>query len=107
MTWGLTMKGKCQAPLIVALVFISLAFLLSSTFSFYYTVASADFISHLPKFESFDQDILTAASVSKFKAVGLHHFSITSVLRIDSIERISFFSFLTSSLDQRTPILRC
>jgi hypothetical protein len=92
---------------IFLVIAISFAVLLSSTYFCYYCLASADFVSHGLKFEIFDQDYLLAASVSKLKVFGPSSFFIISALCINSIKQIHLFLFLTSPLDQRTPILRC
>jgi hypothetical protein len=92
---------------IILVMAISFAIPVSSAFSCYYSLASADFISHSLKFETFDQEFLLAASVSRFKVFGSSSFSTISALCINPIKQIPLFPFLTSPLDQRTPILRC
>jgi hypothetical protein len=101
------MKGKYKRTRIILVIAISFAVLLSSAYFCYYSLASADFISHRQKFEIFDQDFLLVASASRFKVIGQSSFSIISALCINPIELIPLFPFLTSSLDQRTPIHRC
>jgi hypothetical protein len=98
------MKRK-SIPIILVIA-ISFAVLLSSAYFCYYSLASADFISHGLKFETFDQDFLFAASVSKFKVFGLSSFSIISGLCVNPIKQIPLFPFLISPFNQRTPILR-
>jgi len=97
-------RKQTQICLIVA---ISLSILVSSIYHQYYSLASADFISHNLKIENFDQEFLVATSVSRLKIFGASGFSIISALCTNSTERISLFLFLTSPFDQRKPILRC
>lgn len=97
-------KKQIQICLIVA---ISLSILVSSIYYHYYSLASADFISHNLKLENFDQEFLLVTSVSRLKIFGPSGFSIISALCINSIEKISLFLLLTSPFNQRKPILRC
>jgi hypothetical protein len=99
------MKRK-PIPIILAIA-ISFAVLLSSAYFCYYSLASADFISHRLKFETFDQDFLFAATVSEFKVFGTSSFSIISALCINPVKQIPIFPFLTFLFNQRTSILRC
>jgi len=98
---------KRKAIKIILVIAVSLAVLLSSASFCYYSLASADFISHTLKLENFDQEFLLGASVSRLKVFGPSRFSIISALCINPIEQIPLFPSLTSPLDQRTPILRC
>ena len=91
----------------ILVVVISFAVLLSSACFCYYSVASGDFISHGPKFETFDQEFLFAASASRLKISGPSIISVISALCIKPIKEIPLFPFLTSPLSQRTSILRC
>jgi hypothetical protein len=100
------MRSFNRIPIILVIA-ISFAVLLASTYFCYYSLASADFISHGLKFETFDQEFLFAASVSRFKVFGSSSFSIISALCINPIKQIPLFPFLTSSFNQRIPILRC
>jgi hypothetical protein len=93
-----------QTFLVIA---ISLLLSIDSTYLHYYTLASADFISHGLKLETFDQEFLLAASVSRFKVFGSSSFSIISALCINPIKQIPLFLFLISPFNQTTPILRC
>jgi hypothetical protein len=92
---------------IFLIIAFSFAITVSSAYICYYTVASADFISHGLKFETFDQEFLIAASVSRFKVFGSCSFSTISTLCINPIKQIPLFPFLTTPFDQRTSILRC
>ena len=100
------MRSFNRIPIILVIA-TSFAVLLASTYFCYYSLASADFISHGPKFETFDQEFLFAVSVSRFKVFGSSSFSIISALCINPIKQIPLFPFLTSSFNQRTPIFRC
>ena len=100
------MKNFKRIPIALA-VACSFAILLSSTYFCYYSLASADFISHSQKIEAFDQEFLSAVSVSRLKLFGASSFSILSALCIDPIEQNSLFPLLTSPSDQRSSILRC
>jgi hypothetical protein len=86
---------------------ISFAIPASSAFFCYYSLASADFISHDLKFETFDQEFLIAISVSRLKVFGASSSSIISTLCINPIEQIPLFPCPTSPFSQRTSILRC
>jgi hypothetical protein len=92
---------------IILVIAISFAVLLASTYFCYYSLSSADFISHGLKLETFDQEILLAASVSRSKVFWSGSFSIISALCIDPIKQNPLFPSLTSSINQRIPILRC
>ena len=95
---------RIENILVVAILF---AVVSSSACFCYYSVASADFISHGQKFETFDQEFLFAASTSRLKISGPSSFSVISALGINPIKRIPLFPFLTSFSNQRTSILRC
>ena len=92
---------------IILVMTISFAISASSVLFCYYSLASADFISHGLKFEAFDQEFLDAASVSRFKVFSSSSFSIISALCINPTEQIPLFLFLTSPLNRRSSILRC
>ncbi len=96
------MKRKAFFLLIV----IAVSMLVSLTYGQYYTLASADFISHGLKLEAFDQEFLIAADASRLKIFGPNGFPVTAMLRINPVEQILLFSFLASPA-QRTPVLRC
>ncbi len=91
----------------ILVVAISFAVVLSSACFCYYSVASADFISHQPKFETFDQEFLVAVSTSRFKISGPSSPSGISAPGINPIKWIPLFPFLISPSNQRTSILRC
>jgi len=92
---------------IILAMAISLAIPVSSAFFCYYSLASADFISHGLKFETFDQQFLDAASVSRLKIFGSSSSSIISASCINPIKQIPLFPSLISPFNQRTSILRC
>jgi len=92
---------------IILVMAISFAIPVSSVSFCYYSLASADFVSHGLKFETFDQEFLIAISVSRLKVFGSSSFSIISALCINPIKQIPLFPFLTSPFNQRTSILRC
>jgi len=100
-------KGNFIRIEIILMIAISSAVLLSSAFFCYYSSASADFISHGQKFETFDQEFLFATSVSRLKISGPSRFSAISALCINPIQQIPLFPFLTFPFNQRTSILRC
>ncbi len=96
------MKRKAFSLLII----LAVSMLVSFTYGQYYTLASADFISHGLKLETFDQEFLIAASASRSKIFESNGFPVAASLHINPIEQILLFSFLTSP-SQRTPVLRC
>ena len=96
------MKRKAVFLLIVTAVFMIVSF----TYGQYYSLASADFISHGLKLEAFDQEFLIAAYASGSKIVGANGLAVPMALYIDPVERILLFSF-SGSPSQRTPVLRC
>ncbi len=96
------MKRKAFFLLIIIAVFMVVSF----TYGQYYTLASADFISHGLKLETFDQEFLIAAYASRLKIFGTNGIPIAAALRINPIEQMLLFSSLTSP-SQRTPVLRC
>jgi hypothetical protein len=98
---------KRKAIKCILVIAISFTIPVSSAYFCYYTLASADFVSHGQKFETFDQEFLLAASVSTFKVFGSSSFSIISALCINPIKQIPLFPFLTSPFNQKTLILRC
>ena len=90
--------------LVIAILF---AIVSSSVCFCYYSMASADFISHGLKLETFDQEFLFVTSASRLKISGPSSFSVISAPCINPIKQIPLFPFLTYPLDQGTPILRC
>jgi hypothetical protein len=92
---------------IILIMAVSFVIPFSSAYFCYYSLVSADFISHGVKFETFDQEFLDTISVSRLKVFGSSSFSIISALCINPTEQIPLFPFLTYPLDQTTPILRC
>jgi hypothetical protein len=100
------MKGKKRINPIVLFIALSLAVLFSSTYSFYYPLASADFISRHPKIESFDQEMLQVCAAS-LKVYSLYHSSIIALHFINSLKEVSHSLCVASLLDQTVPVLRC
>ncbi len=94
-------------PLQSLLIIISLYILLSSTYGQYYAFASADFISHNPKFENFDQGYLSAVDQSELKDCRsggfLKDFQLLTYLFGQSFHLLS----QVLSADQKTLVLRC
>jgi hypothetical protein len=92
---------------IILVIAISLSVLASSTYSEYYTLAAADFLSADLNFEIYDQEILLAASQSELKSFGSSGVS-SGFLLVPYLFAQSFHSFSqVLSLDQKTLILRC
>ena len=94
-----------RARLVLTIV-ISSCFLASFTYGQYYTVASADFLSHDLKLENFDHDYLSAVNQNQWKAYG--SFGFLESLQLSRFSEQSFH--LVSqvvSLDQKELILRC
>jgi hypothetical protein len=99
------MKRKpTQIFLVIA---ISFAVLLSSAYFCYYSLASADFISHNLKLEAFDQDYLSAANQNELKVYGsggfLKGFQLPTCLFEQSFHLLS----QGPSFDQKNLVLRC
>ena len=87
-------------------IVISLCFLASFTYGQYYTVASADFISHDLKLENYDHDYLSAVNQNQWKAY--RSFGFPESFQLSCLFEQSFH--LVSqvvSLDQKELILRC
>ncbi len=99
------MKRKpIQVILVIA---ISLAIPVSSAYVCYYTVASADFLSHSLKLESFDQEYLSASNQNELKISGSGGFLNGSPLATYPIGVPSYLFSQISSFDQKILILRC
>ena len=99
------MKSKpVQIFLIIA---ISSYIIVSSTYSQYYAFASADFLSHNQKLESFDQEYLSASNESELKDTRsggfLKDFQLLTCLIGQSFDLL----FQGPSLDQKNLVLRC
>ena len=99
------MKRRTAQIFLVNAIFLSI--LVSSAYGQYYTLASADFISHNLKLEAFDHDYLSAANQSESKACRsgslLKDFQLATYL----FGLRSHLPSQISSLDQETSILRC
>jgi len=93
-----------QTFLVIA---ISLLFSIDSTYFHYYTLASADFISHGVKLETFDQEILLAACQSEPKLFGSIGFFNGFLLAAHLFGLSSHFFSQVLSCDQENLILRC
>ncbi len=99
------MKSKHLRYILV--ITISLAIPASSAYVCYYTVASADFISHRLKLERFDQEFLTASNQNELKAFGFGGLLNGSSLATYPTGVSSQLFSKISSFDQKTLILRC
>jgi hypothetical protein len=97
---------KRKAIQIILVIAIALAIPMSSTYTIYYTVAAADFLSPDLKIEASDQENLLASNLSKLKGsqsgVFFNEFQLTPYLF-----GLPSLSSQKSSLDQKTIILRC
>ncbi len=96
-----------KAIQIILVIAISLAIPVSSSYVSYYTVASADFLSSNLGFEAFDQEYLMAAHQSELKVSSLVGFLSGFQLGADLLGLPPHLSSPTSSLDQKTLVLRC
>ena len=98
---------KRKAIQIILVIPISLAILVSSAYTIYYTVAAADFLSPDLNIEAFDQEYLLATYLSELKGsqsgVFFNEFQLTTYL----FGLPSYLSSQISALDQKTVILRC
>ena len=92
---------------IFLIIAISLCLFLSSTYSQYYAMASADFISLRLKLENFDQEYLSAFNQSELKALGSGNFFNGSFLATYLIGVPSYLFPQIFSFDQKTRVLRC
>jgi hypothetical protein len=93
-----------QTFLVIA---ISLLFSIDSTYLHYYTLASADFISHDSKFETLDQEYLLAANQSELKLSILAGFFNGFLLATHFFRQSPHFFSQVLSLDQKNLVLRC
>ncbi len=97
-----------RKPLRTILVLtISLAISVSSAYVCYYTVASADIISHNLKLESFDQEYLSASGQNELKEFGPGGFFNGSFLVNYPIRILFHFFPHLSSSNLKILILRC
>jgi len=103
----LKMKKRFKGIQIFLVIAISFFAPVSSTYGHYYSLAAADFISHNPKLENFDQEYLSAANQSGWKVFGsggfLKGFHPLTCLFGQSFHLLS----QVSSPDQKTLVLRC
>jgi hypothetical protein len=91
---------------ILLTIVISVCFLASFTYGQYYTVASADFISHDLKLENFDHDYLSAVNQNQWKVYG--SFDFLEGFRLSRLlEQSSHLVSQVVSLDQKEFVLRC
>jgi len=92
---------------IILVITISLAISVSSAYVCYYTVASADFISHNPKLESFDQEFLSVSNQNESKVFDSGSlFKGTPLVTYPVGVPSQLFSKIPS-VDQKTLALRC
>jgi len=92
---------------IILVIAISLAIPVCSAYVFYYTVASADFLSPNLNFEAFDQEYLAIANQSELKVSGSSSFFNEFQLATCLFWQSSHFSSQIPSLDQKIIVLRC
>jgi len=92
---------------VILVTAISLAIPVSSAYTGYYTVASADFLSPNLGFEAFDQEYLAAANQGGFKIFDSSTFFKRLQPGIYSFELFPHSSSDIPSLDQNTLVLRC
>jgi hypothetical protein len=92
---------------IILAITISLAIPVSSTYICYYTVASADFLSHNLKLESFDQEYLAASNQNELKVSGSGGLFNGSQFAAYPIGLLAHLFSKTLSFNQKTLILRC
>jgi hypothetical protein len=98
---------KRKAIKIILVISISLAIPVSSAYVFYYTVASADFLSPNLNFETFDQEFLFSAYKSELKVFESSSF-LNGFQLATYLSEQSFYLFSQiPSLDQEILILRC
>lgn len=101
------MNRRLKEIQIFLVIAISLSILVSSIYSQYYTLASADFLSPDLNFETYDQEILLAASQGELKSFGSSGFSNGFLLVAHLLRQPFLFSPQVLSLDQKALILRC
>jgi hypothetical protein len=92
---------------IILVIAISLAIPMFTAYIYYYTVASADFLSPNLKLEALDQEYLMAANQSELKVSRSVGFFNGSQLATYLFGQSSHFFSQIPSLDQETLILRC
>ena len=98
---------KRKPTKIILVIAISLAIPMFTAYIYYYTVASADFLSPSLKLEALDQEYLMAANQSELKVSRSVGFSNGSQLATYLIGLPSHLFSQISSFDQKTLILRC
>jgi hypothetical protein len=98
---------KRKAIQIILVIAIALAIPVSSTYTIYYKVAAADFLSPDLKIEAFDEGYRLATNLSKLKGCQSGFFFNQFQLTTDLFRLPSYLSSQKSSLDQKTIILRC
>jgi len=100
-------NSKFKGIRIILAIAILFAIPVSSTYTCYYTVAAADFLSRNPKFETFDQEFLSAAFENELKAfVPGGYLNGSHVITYPHGHASHFFSKI-HSLNGETLILRC
>lgn len=92
---------------IILVVAISLAIPMFTAYIYYYTVASADFLSPNLNFEAFDQEYLATANQNELKVSGSGSFFNEFQLATCLFWQSSHFFSQIPSLDQKTIVLRC
>jgi hypothetical protein len=98
---------KSKIIQIIWVIAISIAILMFSSYTIYYTVVAVDFLSPDLNIEAFDQEYLFASHLSELKGppsgVFFNGFQLTTF----SFGLPSYLLSQISSLDQKTIILRC
>jgi len=98
---------KKKPTQIFLVIVISLFIFASSAYGQYYALASADFIAHDLKLEAFDQDYQSAANQSESKACRSGGLLKDLQLATYLFGLCSHLPSQISSLDHKTPVLRC
>lgn len=99
-------RGRKKVKLFIVLALVT-CIPVAFTFSYYYSLSIADFLSFQLKLEAPDQINLPAASDDKLKVFGLTRFNYLFCLDNNTFEQLHVISFQTSPLDLTAFILRC
>jgi len=92
---------------LIFVLFFILCIPVAFTFSHYYSLSIADFLSFGLKLEPRDQISLPAVADDKFKTFGLTGFSHLSFLDNEIFEQLSLIPFQISFPEPITLVLRC
>ena len=105
MSFRLYIKRRINQIFLV--IVISLLIPINSAQLYYYTLASADFLSPDLNFETYDQDYLSAAYEGKLKVFESNSFFNEFQLEPYLFGQSSHFFSQILSIDRETLILRC